>query len=70
MKETITARFPDRETLDCALNDLRRLGAAHYVPCADPSRGWGAATLCMTVSVRNASLARAVVRRAGGELIF
>ena len=66
---SLSARFPDGEALSGALSDLRRLGAVRcrdQLYCAPYS---GAATLHITIRPRDASMARAIVRRAGGKLL-
>ena len=63
---SVSARFPDGEALDGALGALRRLGALR---CREsPPTLRGAATLHITIRPGDASMARAVIRRAGGVI--
>lgn len=67
--QAITARFASPEALEAALWDLRRLGA---VCRGSQLAGDGAAgsTLHITVRPDDASMARAILRRAGGTLLL
>ena len=67
---SLSARFPDADALDAALGDLRRLGAVRCGETLSPPAASGGATLYVTVRPRDAAMARAVVRRAGGRIIF
>jgi len=65
---SVSARFPDGEALDGALGDLRRLGALRCRDRESPPTLRGAATLHITIRPGDASMARAVIRRAGGVI--
>ena len=69
LSKAITARFPSAEELESALWDLRRFGA---VRCTPSLHGvlLERPTLHVTVRPEDMSLARAVLRRAGGTIIF
>lgn len=64
----ISARFASPEALEAALWDLRRLGAV----CCSPGLAGGTpagSTLHVTVRPGDASMARAILRRAGGVIL-
>ena len=65
--EQITVRFSSEEQLSAALADLRRAGAVSPLGWP-PGPGGLAPTLHFSVPARQAALARAIVRRAGGRL--
>ena len=63
----ISVRFQDTEGLSAALSDLHRLGGVH---CSEAFSAASAhSTLHLTVRPADASMARAIVRRAGGEIV-
>ena len=64
---SITARFPTGEALDAALWDLRRLGAVGCMPTL--AAALDRPTLHVTAKPGDASMVRAVVRRAGGVIL-
>ena len=66
---SLSARFRDGEELNAALSDLRRLGA---VRCREELRAApevGGSVLHLTVRLRDASMARTIVLRAGGVIL-
>lgn len=65
---SLSARFGDGEALERALSDLRRLGALRC-PEAERTAWNGAATMHVTLRPEDASMARAIVRRAGGVIL-
>ena len=69
LSKSITARFPSADALDTAMWDLRRLGALR---CWPTLQGTTQARPTLHVSVRpgDASMARAILRRAGGTIIL
>ena len=68
LSKAITARFPSADALEAALWDLRRLGA---VGCTPTLQGavWEKPTLHVTVRPGDASMARAILLRAGGTIL-
>ena len=67
---TVKASFPTGESLEGALSDLRRFGAIRCVGDLGAGPFGGDALLRVTVRAEDASLTRAVIRRAGGRIIF
>ena len=65
----VSARFCCREELESALSDLRRLGAVHCAGSARSPAGGAPGVVHVSVAAANASMARAILRRAGGELL-
>ena len=65
----LTAQFRSGEDLEAALCDLRRMGAVHCSGAFSPGECCGTPTLRVTVRRDDASMARAVLRRAGGVIL-
>ena len=65
---SLSARFRDGEALCAALGDLRRLGAVRCREELGAAPGSGGAVLHLTVRPADASMARAILRRAGGTI--
>ena len=64
----VAARFETPEALETALWDLRRLGAVRCTGDRTPWRQSAGAVVHISVREADASMARAVLRRAGGEI--
>ena len=69
LSKAITARFPSAEELEAALWDLRRAGAVRCTPSLHSALSEHP-TLHVTVRPDDASMTRAILRRAGGTVIF
>ena len=67
--EHVSARFECREELETALCDLRRLGAVHCPPALWDQPGRTPETVHLSVPAAEASMARAILRRAGGTIL-
>ena len=65
--EEITARFSSPEELSAALSELRRSGAVCHIGTL-PAGELRAPTVHLTVRADDRSLARAILRRSGGEV--
>lgn|GEM_PF-982390 len=65
----LTASFRSGEDLETALSDLRRLGAVRCAGSLVRPGESAAPTLRITVRRDDASMARAVLRRAGGVIL-
>ena len=65
----IEARFGSAEELETALSDLRRLGAVRCSGALGLRMGESPSVLHVSVRTDDASLARAIVRRAGGAIL-
>ena len=65
----VTARFGDPEALETALCDLRRLGAVRCSGALGLRAGETPSVLHVSVRPDDASLARAILRRAGGAIL-
>lgn len=65
----VAARFDSPEALEAALCDLRRLGAVRCAGALGLRPGGAPAVLRVSVRPGNASLARAILRRAGGSIL-
>ena len=68
LQTSITATFSDREEAERALGSLRLAGALCHTPTLPRGGSAGRATLHLTVRQRDASLARTLLREAGGQL--
>ncbi len=65
----VSARFECREELESALWDLRRLGAMRCQGIVDAPAGRTPETVHLSVPSANASMVRAILRRAGGTIL-
>ena len=65
----VAARFGSREELETALCDLRRLGAVHCFGAMKVPSWTTAPVLHVSVRPGDESLARAILRRAGGAVL-
>ncbi len=66
---SVSARFDCREGLESALWDLRRLGAVRCQGTVAVPPGQATETVHLSVPPDNASMARAILRRAGGTIL-
>ena len=69
MSGSISARFGEPEALEAALCDLRRLGAVRCSGVMGLRPGETPAVLHISVRAEDASLARAILLRAGGTIL-
>ena len=65
----VTARFRSAEELEAALCDLRRLGAVRCTGALEPVVGNAPPVVHVSVRPGDASLARAILCRAGGAIL-
>ena len=65
----VAARFDSPEALETALSDLRRLGAVRCAGALGLRPGEAPAVLHISVRPGDVSLARAILRRAGGAIL-